>query len=548
MRRIAFCILIPVLSVVAAQADVVYLRNGQKYEGKATTKGDKVLIETRVGTFELDAADVLHIARTPVKPEPSPATSPAGAEPGTGRPISAEQATQPESVIFILMRNLAGTPPGTGSYAIRQQIERWRIAAHDRKRRVGTKWVTPDEFARRRQSYAETLKEAEELLRKVRYSSGHSQKSEAERKRELAPAISKLQAAAGSWPDPLIRNFLSAVAQYQAGNYTQAEALFRRCAEEQPLVAAFRQGRALSLVGADRALPALAELIAAMDLRPDSRELVQSLQECMKKVPGARIKDPLFVRAQEVLSEYPDADRTGLATYGVTWLMPGKDWRVRGESLPVPPYDRMVFRQALGVPIAKNTLLLDADVVKNAQELFVQIDSNTFTPALVRRTSMYAREAQPLLTVSVRGYEFTPPPIADANYRPTDNRALAYGLVTYSEMQVSRRKLFAQLGPRDANGAVTATTTLGPGEAAGPVFAADGTLVGFMAAKTDVGADGGGPDRFIPISKAAAIIKRAASSTSSYYSGFGRAKRNFKTRQVAGSLFVVHGIIGEKLE
>ena len=53
---------------IAARADIVYLSNGREIEGKATRKGDQVIIETPEGkTRTVAEKDVLYIAVGPIR-------------------------------------------------------------------------------------------------------------------------------------------------------------------------------------------------------------------------------------------------------------------------------------------------------------------------------------------------------------------------------------------------------------------------------------------------------------------------------------------------
>lgn len=558
MRRSALTAL-AVIALFSAPAvcDVVQMRDGTTYEGKATRKEKVVVIETPLGKFEVDAADVVLITPSAVR-EPTPSEAPAtrpvfSVEPL--RPLSAEQITHPEPLIFTLMRNLAGSGAGADSYELRQQIERWRIAAHDRKRRVQTQWLGPADFTQRRKAYAKVLKDGEDLLQKARYASSTDPKAQADRKKAIAAAHDRLETAASGWADPVIHNFLVGVLAYHRGEFSQAEALFRKCIDEAPLVAAFHQGRALALEGLDRPLPALEEWLAALAIRPDSRDLLQDIQRAMRKTPGAKIRDPVYVRAGQALAQYSDRDKEPFTPRGINWLLPGKEWAAKDLSLPTPTQDRLVFRQTLGVPVGKNTLLVDLAVTKDAQEFLVRIDGNTVATAWLRRIgSSYSSSKTPpppLALLAVSGYEFTVPKmVEDANAMPREAQVSASSVPAYAEMGSFPRTVPGRLSPPAAGAGPTVTTTLLPGESAAPVFTADGTLIGFLAAKTDPYADGGGPDKFIPLWQAASLLKQARSATSDSYSsgGYGRVRRNPTTQPAGAATYLVHVAAGETLE
>jgi tetratricopeptide (TPR) repeat protein len=364
--------------------------------------------------------------------------------------------------------------------------------------------------------------------------------------------MGKLEAATRSWADPLIRNFLAAIVQYHQDSFPQAEALFRKCADDAPLVAAFHQGHGLTLLQMDRASQALVELLCALELQPDSRDLLQDVDRAMKKVPGAEVKNAAYLQAQKVLALYDDADKKAFPSRGISWLMPGREWTTRSESLPTPAYDRLVFRQALGVAVGKRTLLVDAAAVKDALELYVQIDEQTVAPASMRRISFGSSRVAPVLVpVFVGGYEFTPPTLADdANHAPSQGQVVAYALPSYPDFGSTFRKIPGQFGKPAASGTPALTVTLAPGDAAGPVFTADGaTLLGFLAGKIDPAVEGGGADAFWPLAQQGQALKQARSPSSSIdYSGYSRARRKAQTQPAQGQVFVVHAIFGEKLD
>jgi hypothetical protein len=557
MRQSVIVAVVIALAAALAPADTIYLRNGKTVQGKATpVKDDKMLIETPMGSYEVPAADVIQVvaSSTPADANSAPAAAVERAviPMESRRALPVDQMTNPEPIIFTLMKNLAVMAPGTETYNLRQQIEQWRSSAHDRKRKAQFEWVLPAEFARRRQLYVRTIKEAEELQRKIRPApTPPGGDPNVERKKAMIPVMEKLDSAARGWADPLIRDFLMGVLAYDREDFAQSESLFRKCIEAEPLVAAFHQGRAVNLLVKNHALWGLEELMAALTLRPDSRELLSEIQLAIKKVPGTSIKDPLYLEAQRVLGLYADNDKKSYASTSATWFMPDKDgrgWQVRGESLPIPPYDRLVFRQAVGVPIGVNTLLVDASVVKDSLECFVRIDGNTMAPAWFKRLNTSGK-APALATLVVPGYEFTVPKILDdANVIPAEAPMVAHAVPAYVEMGSLIRKATGKLGGgATTDGSVVVSGTLVAGEAAAPVFVGEGALIGFLAGKTDVSADGGGPDRFIPLGPFSQVIRQLKTAIIDQGT-YGRFKRTPSVRPAPGESFIVTVTFAETLE
>ncbi len=170
---------------IAARADIVYLSNGGEIEGKATRKGDHVIIETPEGkTRTVAEKDVLYIAVGPIRKHsssskptsgksganraadhPDRISLPAGGAAGGAIPIS--QLSQPESIIFILMRTRPAAE-GVKRAQLEERIHHFRILAHDRKRQVRGEWFSPDSYIRRRKAFGEILKDAESDIRQWR--------------------------------------------------------------------------------------------------------------------------------------------------------------------------------------------------------------------------------------------------------------------------------------------------------------------------------------------------------------------------------------------
>ena len=558
MRQLVIAALVLSLAAVLASADTIYLKGGQIHQGKVgPAKNGKVVLETSTGNVEVEANDIiLVVPSSTIDGAAGAASAPSGVAvdklliPTEGRrALPMDQMTNPEPVIFTLMRTLAVTPPGTETFNLRQQVELWRATAHDRKRKAQFEWILPAEFSRRRQLYLRTLKEGEDLFRKIRFPSpSPGVDPNAERRRLMVPVYEKLDAAAHGWADPLLRYFLSGLSAMERDDYPQGESFFRKCLDEEPLVAAFHQGRAAAQIASGHPLWGLEELMAALQLRPDSRELISEIQQAMKKAPGTAIKDPVFVEAQRLMSLYSDNDKRSYTSSSPPWVMPGKDWPTKAQSLPTPPYDRLVFRQAMGAPIGVNTLLVDSSLLKDSAEVYVRIDANTIAPAYFRKISASGK-TPPLATLTVPGFEFTVPKIIeDPNAMPAEAPMTAHAVAAWSEMGSLVRKATGKLGgAATTDGSISVTGTLLPGEAAAPVFAGEGTLIGFLAGKTDIGADNGGPDRFIPLSQFSQILRTLKTAVPDQ-SMYGRLKRTPSARPAPGESFIVTGIVTETLE
>ena len=519
---------------------------------------------------------------------PAPTTGPAAAQADATfdlpvmpvlKQFSIDRANDPDPVVFMLMRNLSAAAAGGDSFEFRKQLERWQGLSHDRRRKLDAEWISPADYARHRKVFESYLAEAKEAEREVRkriaavaamptYATeeridprtGRRTLVRVQVRRPAAPkqpdhlhgeAIAKLRLAAKSWPDPLLRNFLMAIVDYKARDYLQAEGMLRQCCAEAPRVAGFYQAYGMVMQELHAPTRALGAYARVLQLESDSREAIAMLQEAMQKVPGSRIRDPGYIDAQRLLAQYD----TIPAPYGpsgisksTTWLMPGKTWRSNEDSLPIPAYDRLVFRQAVGVPIGQRTLLVDEEALKDAVEVFVRIDDRTIAPADVRNTGYGTKKGPGLSAVNVEGYTFTSVASDEKIALAKGQGVVLHGLGIYEMMGLEVRRVPAQVESAGQDPAVKLSCWLAPGEGAGPVLTPDGQLVGFLAGKTDVKVEGGGPDRFIPLSEISNLIDRAKRSTSSSPAFGARARRKVAPKAADGKFFVVYVTVAEKFD
>ncbi len=473
-----------------------------------------------------------------------------GAVSAPRRVFGFHKATDPEPILFSYMRNLAATPSGDKSYRLRRDIEQYRILAHDRKRKVGVKWLGPDDFVRRRRVFLAKTAEAEKLFRETNRK--RRRKSEPLTTSEmLKRSKAKLQliVAAKGWLDPTIRQFLMATAHWQKGDKHQAEALFSNCLKTSPRVAAFWQGHGLALMQLNRPLHAVRAFMEALRLRPESGAALDGLKKAIDQTPGTKLKHPDFLAAHQLLDEYKDVRlKRSRRDDEINWLMPGDedDWEVSNEfGLPRPPYDRLVFKQAIGVPVGPNALLVDEAIVGDALEIFVRLGDGKVVPASTgrRRRSSRSRSGRPdAMVLYVQGVEFSPLAADEDAALTAGQKVTAFGLAAYEDMGSSIRKIAGEVATAPTEDApAKLTVTALPGEAACPVVTDSGQLVGMLAAKLDTFKDGGGEDRFIPLKDLGVSVKKF------YKAPRNRSKRDIETVDVAGDHFIIYATFGEKL-
>ena len=540
-----------------AGADTIYLRD-KTVDGKATRDGDKVIIElTAGGRMEVDAKDVVYIHQPPSASQPATAGTqsvtveiplaliPAAASAPTGVvPVAAastidiEALTLPESMVFSTMRNLTMVQPGAQSFELRKQLETWRQAAHDRKRKVGPAWFLPRDFIHRRSAFDEALKEASDMAKKA--------KGKPNIKDLMLGVYAKLRLAAGGWLDPPIRNFLMATSDYQSASFLPAYTLYQQCHRDAPCVAAFAQGEALALVDLDRAGDALAAATDFMRMRDDSIEAYDLLKRVLAKVPGAEMRTPAFTAAKDLLALYQaPATSTPVSQKSVNSLMPGKPWNGRDDTtLPVPPYDRLTVRQAVAVPVADNLLLVDASCVTDALEVLVRIDNRTIVPATVKKAVVSSKApVVPLAVLTLDSHSFTPLGRDEGPESVKDKDVTVWGLGMYPELGALREGKARCRILED--GAVRLSSALMPGEAAAPAVSDSGQLICFITGRTDPTVENGGDEKIISLAEISPLVK-AAKGVSSAYVGTGRIKRIGAPTPVKGGTFVVYGLFAEK--
>lgn len=548
MRR-WMILLAVILPAAPAGADTIYLKD-KTLEGKATRAGDKYVVElTLGGKMEVDVKDVVYILASdpassadikPAAPQSGPASTAPAEAAMNGAPIDPEAVTLPETMTFAIMRALGAVPAGDQSFELRKQLEIWRAAIHDRKRKIGPAWALPKDFIHARAGFLETSKEAVDLARKA--------KGKPNAKDLMAPAYDKFRRAANGWKDPLLRTFLLGLIEYQSGNPLQAYADFQLCRKEAPYIPAFAQGEAMALGDLDRAAEALAPAGDFLRMRPDLLDAFDLLKKTMARTPGSEMRSPTFLAAKDFIGQYQEpAVTSGAGNQKViNWQMPGKPWAIRDDAtLPEPPMDRLIVRQAVAVPVASNLLLVDATAVNGAAEVFVRIDGKTMIEGTVRKPTTSAKNSfTGVALVHVATHSFTALGRDQGADSAKDADALVCAIGMYPEMGPNFRQGATKVHAEE--GAFRVPASLAAGEAASPVFTESGQLLCFLTGRMDPSAENGGPERVIPLSEIGALIKAATIRTS--VSPATKLKRTGTPAPVKGSAFIVYGIFPERFE
>ena len=547
MRRTAIVTLVCCMLAATAGADVIWLQNGKKYEGKVTHKIKTVLIEMRFGTIEVPASDVLRIVKAEIK---DPVKTPVAPKYGPDeRPFDASRAVMPESVVFLFMRKIAASRTGLGSEEERQQVRRWRDAVHDRVRKVGGEWLGPKEFKPRKEAFDRLLSEAVDIMRQRYRIRGTKRADELKKESLRLSAAVKLKSAAMKWPDPLIRKFMTGVAHYEGGAYGKALLSFEACATEAPLVAAFHQGRGLALQKVNRPSEAIAPLIKALQLDPDSKTALAQLQAGMKAVPGPKTHTEDFEQAKAIVAEYKTSSSPSspYGYKGVRWLLPGKIVHARDNTLPVPAYHRLVFRQAAGLAIGAHALLADTAAVAKADLVIVKV-GDRYVPARVKKSTLYWRGKgdPPVSLVTVNEYSFTPASAkTDAKFKARQAMT-AHAMNFIAEMGDEMNKTTGPLKRYKEDNKEIPPVSLRPGDSASPVVTADNRMVGFLAARTNVTLPEGGPSKLWTLTDLKKMIDRGVTIKPATY--YWATKRTITIKPAKGVIFPVYGVFCETLD
>ncbi|MFP4106742.1 MAG: tetratricopeptide repeat protein [Phycisphaerae bacterium] len=575
MRKSLLLSIILLAICTPALADVVYLTNGKMYEGVVTKKDGKVRIKLQHDTIEVPESQVITIVESEVKKSndhktsgstgstetfPDPLTGTVTTDP-VPMDFSVATADRPEVAAYALMRQIMSTPAGEKRTELRESVQKWRVVAHDQKRRVGGSWIDPSEFIRRRKKYIERVGELESELRKLRWATDRSRTSQDKKRRQLLKIGGELRQAAQVWTDPAIRSFLTGLTYIVIDSHRQAEPFFRRAREDAPNVAGLIQGHAISLVEANRPKLAVEAAMEVLRLHPENKDAIELLQETMEKAPGRVINSDEYKAAKKLLAQYELKPRVSVSSSrGVRWLMPGKGWYARRGGMPTPSYDRLEFKQAVAVPVGKHTLLMDEAVLEGALEAYIEIKPGLFSPVEPRSSRYSSSRSQkplPLRLVHVKDYEFVPTVDIKPQSRRTTQPAkrevpfegnttvTAYALGVFREMGTAMRTPAGAVKSVADTGDAEVSVSLLPGEAAGPVLTDKGKLVGFLAGRTSL-KDQGGPHKLHGLGHILDVIERAVSSRS--FRSHSRVERKVEPQKVEGIAFRVLVIHAERFE
>jgi hypothetical protein len=341
------------------------------------------------------------------------------------------------------------------------------------------------------------------------------------------------------------------VAELHAENYGPATVQFHNCLREAPYIAAFHQGLGLAQLGNDQHLDALESLTAALKLRLDNPQAVELLRDALESVPGQYINRKAFIDAKTLLENFPDEDDRRGRDDEIEWLFPSDVEDVSIHSLPVFEVDRYIMKQAVAVPVGRQTLLTDPQALRGALRAYVELTAGTVVPIDLPRN--WDDDATPAVLINTPLATFTPLVDAEAiddGEIPTPPKPGAtvnvHGLNVLMEMGSEPRVFSAavklELSPEvDQVGQYALATGLAPGEAAGPVFDDAQNFLGLLAGKTDTD-PATYSNRFYTLADLAEILEDVKPPRRS------RRDPPLKPVEATGPVFKIIAIHGERFE
>jgi len=292
----------------------------------------------------------------------------------------------------------------------------------------------------------------------------------------------------------------------------------------------------------------LPHFIRALELDPESRYVLEDLREGIKAVPGTQTHTPVFELAKEISAQYKADSSYSSSSYGfkrTRWAVPGKFKQAKENTLPIPEYDRFVFRQGAAVAVGTNGLLVDSKVVVGAEVVYIRIGDN-YAVARARKSTFdwKGKGDAPVTILIVTDYNFTPATVDVETPLKADSAVTVDTMDILTEMGADLRTVTGKITSAAAGKAAVDVTLL-PGESAAPVVTVDNRFVGFIAARTDVTEPDGGTNRLLGLDELSALAVRASKiKPSSYYM---MSRRTVTPKDVKGTIFRVYGVFTEKL-
>jgi len=591
MTRLSiFVALLVVLIFSDALADIIYLRNGRKYVGKVSQIKDMYIVEMSYGTITVDKSDVIYVAYGLGTTRPTFTKTSRCSKTIPDRPVSLEtqvkrwditEATLPDPIVFMLTRQ-AELLKNLQHDLYGQNLKQWVIAAHDKKRKVGGIWLTREQQRKRRIAFETHLRKGNDLLRQANSIRPRTASDRTKKRRLMEKAEREYSIAVKAFPDNLLGEFLTGILALRHKRYEKAEMHFRHCCQVEPLLAGFHQGRAIALMKLKRPLAALAEFSICVELRDDTFQSLEMLKKALKDTPGAMLSTTTYIKAKNLLERYqlPTNTKRSRRPNVYVWLMP--QVRMKGQSVIYlnryrsfthsterelhrkidpqfiifsPPYDRIISKQALAIPVSKNVLIVDKNAIADANLIYIRISPGKLVQAKPirqwHRTGTLGNVPDLPLAL-IRTWR--------ANFEPIKLAKLA-GIKVHSKLDIRAVNLYKQMGSTirtdrakvisiSKAGKIKLDKTLLPGEVLGAVLMGK-SLAGLLTGRIEVETPGCGKSTFIPSAVLAEWLKRykyslGRSVSSTYYRG-PKLIPDAEIPSAKGQTFLVHILSTEKL-
>jgi hypothetical protein len=210
-----------------------------------------------------------------------------------------------------------------------------------------------------------------------------------------------------------------------------------------------------------------------------------------------------------------------------------------------------VSKQALGIPISEDVLLVDAEAIAGSELIYVELGPRQVVRAKAMRrsySSLSGSSEVPVSAIRVSGVSLTPvdaaKPVALKPEQSVTIRAVNLHRQMGTEIRAGHAKVVAA-GPEE----VKLEPTLLPGEAVGAAFVGE-AIAGLLTARCEGEQEGCGRSSFVKPAYLTERVKRIKQSLA-YGSGFPRyggpkLKKDLPKTAADGRVFLVHILALEK--
>jgi tetratricopeptide (TPR) repeat protein len=292
-------------SSVAARADIVYLTDGTKVEGKIHKTDDGWSVTKADGTVvDIDADKVDSIEATPTD---------AGISVGEDRLLSLRRAVQnmtdPHDIIDRYQKFIATTGNPTVLAEARQDLQMWQGRLDQGMVKLGDQWIPSGERDRRRALAQSEALPAKDLINNYKY----------------AAAAQILQQAVLDDPQCATALYLQGVMFYKQDQVTEARKSFEAVVPIVPDHGPTLNNLAVIAWREKSFVVAMNYYDQAMMASPVQREILDNVAEAINVVPHENQNAPVVLKGVRLFAEQDTtlqkiAAQQGMYRWGATWV------------------------------------------------------------------------------------------------------------------------------------------------------------------------------------------------------------------------------------